>query len=86
MGQPNFKRLAELGQLPDYAKSEMPALATISETVASQTEEIVKEQENIQDLILDENNDLPEGFVELDGGKVELDEDGHGEFVDDLLK
>lgn len=85
MGQPNWKRLAELGQLPDYKKQEVPALATISDTVAAQTEEIENENILIEDLIVD-NNDLPEGFVELDGGKIEVDEDGHGEFVDDLLK
>jgi hypothetical protein len=67
----------------------MPALATISETVAAQTEEINSENEVIKDLILEGFEDGEVNGEEVlipQEGVVEIDEDGHGEFVDDLLK
>jgi len=50
MGQPNFQRLAELGQLPDYMKSEAQALIDVNEKAQKKTkkEAEIKEEKIIE--------------------------------------
>lgn len=87
MGQPNWKRLAELGQLPDYAKEERPALAGVSEEVENEKKEVLPDESSlIQEVIIDESLAGEENIVSPVEGEVVLDEDNHGEFVDELLK
>lgn len=88
MGQPNWKRLAELGQLPDYMKDQLPAnfREANEEALKSRREEPNKEPEienkNIQDII-DENEEVTE--VPLDEVKAELLKKTNSE-LRDILK
>ena len=71
MGAPNFKRLAELGQLPDYVKLEGLVNKDIEvklEAIAEKEEvnEVEVKEEIIEDLLEEEEN--------------------QGEFIDELLK